>query len=149
MNWRLLVVESIAKIAKLRNPLFFRRLCTFWGFGVKGLWVNIYVNIVVRPFTSSAAPTLKVCKKNIYSLHSHYKHQYFGATTFSLNRQTWPIQYRVAMSVCLCVTSQKLSSGVRGDLWSKNVFLILGCDDTIFKKKIATVLSLMEPFFIV
>ena len=38
-----------------------------------------------------------------------------------------------------CVCHHKtLSSRGRGDLWSKNVFLILGCDDTIFKKKVRT-----------
>ena len=49
--------------------------------------------------------------------------------------------HRVSMSVCLCVCLSVCSShyktptsGDRGDLWSKNVFLILTCDDKIFKK---------------
>ena len=31
--------------------------------------------------------------------------------------------------------AKKPTSGGRGDLWLKNVFLILGCDDTMLKKK--------------
>ena len=38
-------------------------------------------------------------------------------------------------SVCLWGLETPSSWG-RGDLWLKNVVLILGCDDTVFKKKI-------------
>ena len=36
---------------------------------------------------------------------------------------------------CMSPPVKFISSGGRGDFWSKNVFLILACDDTIYKKK--------------
>ena len=45
------------------------------------------------------------------------------------------------MSVCMYVcpgNRETPTSGCRGDLWSTTVFLILACDDIIFKKKMGS-----------
>ena len=58
--------------------------------------------------------------------------------SLSMNLPLGRFSNSVAMFVCLFVCVWHLetpSSWGCGDLWSKNVFLILGCDDTIFKKK--------------
>ena len=69
---------------------------------------------------------------------------------FSLNRPSGPRQpcgcdfrpYVVCMLYVVCcmlnvvcpLPMKFITSGCRGDLWSKNVFLIWACDDTIKKK---------------
>ena len=40
----------------------------------------------------------------------------------------------VCLSVCVC-HRETPTSGCRGDFWSKNIFLILTCDATIFTKR--------------
>ena len=52
---------------------------------------------------------------------------------FSLNMPLCQFNQRVAMSLCLSVCwghSKTPTSGGHGDLWSKNIFLILACYDT-------------------
>ena len=54
------------------------------------------------------------------------------------------VSHRVAISVCLSVCwghRETPTSGGRGDLWLKNIFLILACDDKIVKKKCESVFS--------
>ena len=64
-------------------------------------------------------------------------------TTIQLFHRLGPlgrVSLLVAMSVRMLLNvcplpSKFITSGCRGDLWSKNIFLILDCDDTIIKKR--------------
>ena len=76
----------------------------------------------------------RIHKKIIFGVRDLSDEQY---QMFSLNQPTGPIQsysYNFCPFVCFCVCLWRLetpSSGGLGDLCLKNIFHILGCDDTI------------------
>ena len=80
-------------------------------------------------------------KSNIHLLihnFSYLIHGLFIIKTFHWIGPLGRFSHRVAMSVCPSVCLWRLetpSSGGGEDLWSKNIFLILGCDDKIVKQK--------------